>query len=133
MQNTVTSADADLFGEMTMSDLIDRKKAIDALGEKPIGDTDWDLGCRNQWEWDTEILRTLPSTEPERKWIPVTERMPINDLNVIVSVLDDSGDTPYRFTSVGWCTPNGQYWVVDNEMCYGVIAWKPLPEPWKGK
>jgi len=55
-----------------MSDLISRQKAIDALGEKPVGETDWDLGCCNQWEWDTEILRTLPSAEPERemgKWI----------------------------------------------------------------
>ena len=73
----------------------------------------------------------LPSTEPEMKWIPVTEALPINDVDVIVSVLDDSGDTPYRFTSVGWCTPNGQYWVVDNEICYGVIAWMPLPKPAK--
>ena len=48
-----------------MSDLINRQNAIDALGEKPVGDTDWDLGCRNQWEWDTEILRTLPSAEPK--------------------------------------------------------------------
>ena len=61
-----------------MSDLIERQKAIDALGECPVGDTDWDLGCRNQWEWDTEILRTLPSAEPERKkgeWIYDTERV----------------------------------------------------------
>lgn len=50
-----------------MSDLIDRREAIDALGECPVGDTEWDLGCRNQWEWDTEILRTLPSAEPEQK------------------------------------------------------------------
>lgn len=49
-----------------MSDFISRQKAIDALGEKPIGDTDWDLGCQNQWEWDTEILRTLPSAKPKR-------------------------------------------------------------------
>ena len=66
------TADADLSGEMTMSDLIRRQDAINAIGEKPVGDTDWDLGCRNQWEWDTEILRTLPTAEPERNkghWI----------------------------------------------------------------
>ena len=56
-----------------MSDLIDRQIAIDALGEKPVGKTDWDLGCINQWEWDTEILRTLPSTEPEERAAKVKE------------------------------------------------------------
>lgn len=82
--------------------------------------------------WLQEHDRILTeSVKPEPKWIPVTEALPIND--VIVSVLDNSGDTPYRFTSVGWCTPDGQYWVVDNEICYGVIAWMPLPEPWGGE
>ena len=57
-----------------MNDLISRKEAIEALGEKPVGDTDWDLGCRNQWEWDTEILRTLPSAEPERKTFHVIDK-----------------------------------------------------------
>ena len=88
-------------------------------------------------KYKMELLGMITAIEMKHdelmlKWIPVTEAMPINDVDVIVSVLDDSGDTPYRFTSVGWCTPNGQYWVVDNEMCYGVIAWQPLPEPWRG-
>lgn len=89
---------------------------------------DYDFSNKDVWQ----EIENAPVIEPERKWIPVTEALPINDVDVIVSVLDNSGDTPYRFTSVGWCTPNGQYWVVDNEMCYGVIAWMPLPEPWKG-
>ena len=84
--------------------------------------------------WLQEHDRILTeSVEPDRKWVPVTEALPINDVDVIVSVLENSGDTPYRFTSVGWCTPDGQYWVVDNEMCYGVIAWMPLPEAWRGE
>lgn len=72
MTNIVRIVDADWSGSMR-NDLISRQGAIDALGEKPVGETDWDLGCRNQWEWDTEILRTLPSAEPERKtgkWLP---------------------------------------------------------------
>ena len=89
------------------------------------------FGNKNALRSLTEKLTKSLSVEPERKWIPVSERLPIND--VIVSVLDNSGDTPYRFTSVGWCTPDGQYWVVDNEMCNGVIAWMPLPEPYKGE
>lgn len=120
---------------MTMSDLIDRKKALDEISkiDTSIIPSGWVKGYVDETIKETQrIIRTIPSAEPEMKWIPVTEAMPINDVDVIVSVLDDSGDTPYRFTSVGWCTPNGQYWVVDNEMCYGVIAWMPLPEPWRG-
>ena len=110
-----------------MSDLIDRQAVFEILTDYYHHRTDM------QHDALKGALSRVPSAEPERKWIPVNEALPINDVNVIVSVLDDSGDTPYRFTSVGWCTPNGQYWVVDNEMCYGVIAWMPLPEPYRGE
>lgn len=69
--------------EMEQVDLIDRQAAIEALGEKPLGDTDWDLGCRNQWEWDTEILKTLPSAQPERQWITCSERLPENRMDAL--------------------------------------------------
>lgn len=68
----------------------------------------------------------------EVKWIPVSEALPWNDTNVLVTVRDDSGDTPWEYTSVGRRTPDGKYWIVENEMCYGVIAWMPLPEPYGG-
>ena len=105
-----------------MSDLINRQAAIDALGEKPVGDTDWDLGCRNQWEWDTEILRTLPSTEPERKWIPVTEALPKNYERTIC--IDSRGAMMIgMYGEYGWTFP-----------CYMTepVAWMPMPEPWRG-
>jgi len=119
---------------VTMSDLIRREdvdKAIrnicDLCGEDKKNNGVM-CGACNLDSFIREY-EDLPSVELERRWIPVTEALPINDVDVIVSVLDNSGDTPYRFTSVGWCTPDGQYWVVDNEMCNGVIAWMPLPEP----
>ena len=109
-----------------MSDLIRREDALNSNYRM--------YDAKSGIEWVPVFhIEDLPSAEPELKWIPVTEALPINDVDVIVSVLDNSGDTPYRFTSVGWCTPDGQYWVVDNEMCYGVIAWMPLPEPWGGE
>ena len=121
-------------------DLIRRQDAIDALKkyEELESNNFTDTSPISMMTVATianciEEIVNLPSAEPERRWIPVTEKLPINGVDVIVSVLDDSGDTPYRFTSVGWCITNGQYWVVDNEMCYGVIAWMPLPEPWRGE
>ena len=62
-----------------VNDTISRAAAIEALGEKPKGDDEWSSGCRSQWEWDTEILKTMPPAQPEiirckdckqfRRWI----------------------------------------------------------------
>lgn len=67
----------------------------------------------------------------ERRWIPVAERLPKTDDLVIVAIHDDSGDTPYDVTNVGFYLdvfPLG-IWVVENERCNYVTHWMPLPEP----
>ena len=73
--------------------------------------------------------------QPELQWIPCSERLPhgsCSDL-VNVSIHDDSGDTPFDYTSCGWVTTDGEYWIVDNEINNHVVAWMPLPEPYKGE
>ena len=116
-----------------MSDLIDRRKAIDAIHKEFDEICVWDESGQATANEVENILYEVPSAEPERNWIPVTEALPWNGTDVLVTVRDDSGDTPREYTSVGWRTPAGQYWIVDNEICYGVIAWMPLPEPWRGE
>ena len=111
-----------------MDDLISRQKAINVF--EILADKMTDEG-QTVMEQAISVLRDLPFAEPERKWISITEKLPWTDTNVLVTVLDDSGDTSWSYTSVGWLTPDGKYWVVDNEVCYGVIAWMPLPEPWR--
>ena len=64
-------------------------------------------------------------------WIHVTERKPKTDDIVIVAIHDDSGDTPYDVTNIGFYLdvfPLG-IWVVENERCNYVTHWMPLPEP----
>ena len=70
----------------------------------------------------------LPSAEAE--WIPCSERLPSNDESVIVSVLDDHGDTPWKYTTVAW-RYNG-VWISDNDiLCGTTVAWMPLPKPYR--
>ena len=52
-----------------MDDLISRQEAIDALD------------CINGVE---EVLRSLPSVQSEQKWIPVSERLPDNRVDVLI-------------------------------------------------
>lgn len=82
-----------------------------------------------------EAINAQPTIESEQRWIPCSERLPhgsCSDL-VNVSIHDDSGDTPYDYTSCGWVTTDGEYWIVDGEINNHVVAWMPLPEPWRGE
>lgn len=65
------------------------------------------------------------------RWIPVSERLPEGQVEVIVSCRDDAGDTSFDYTSFGFTTADGEYWIVDNEFYHYVVAWMPLPEPYK--
>lgn len=67
------------------------------------------------------------------EWIPVSERVPNSDDWVIVTILDESGDAPYRYTEFGWYMMQGHAWIVDNEVRRDIIAWIPLPRPYKGE
>ena len=67
-----------------------------------------------------EMLQAEPSVYPQ-KWIPVTERLPEDNLKVFVSTKTAVGIAAHN--ELGWYTPDTYF--------DGVIAWMPLPEPWK--
>lgn len=57
-------------------------------------------------------------------WIPVSERL------------------PEKYTYTLWCASsgyvrsdyfNGEYWENAKKGCYQVVAWMPLPEPYKAE
>ena len=73
-------------------------------------------------------LRRLPSAQ---QWIPCNERLPSGQENVIVTIYDDHGDTPWEYTTNAWHIDG--VWIADNDIvCGSVIAWMPLPQPWEG-
>ena len=56
-----------------MNNLISRRAAIDALGERPFVWTggDYELGCVNQYDLDKLAIETVPPAQPEPRWIRI--------------------------------------------------------------
>lgn len=66
-------------------------------------------------------LRKLPPAQPMR-WIPCSERLPEYGQNVLVC---------YKDGSMGINHVIDEYY--EEWFIYWVLAWMPLPEPWKGE
>ena len=67
-----------------------------------------------------------------QRWIPCKTELPDDDTEVIVSCTDDSGDGEFSYVTTGWHYKG--LWVVNNDRCYFVKAWQPLPaKPWEGE
>lgn len=104
-----------------MDDLISRQAAIDALD------------CINGVE---EVLRSLPSVQPEPAWIPVSERLPETTDSVLTTYIIN-GDRSRKYVEESsyyeddeyWCSPWDNYRIEGTRI--EVIAWMPLPEAYK--
>lgn len=77
-----------------------------------------------------KCIEDLSSTH---QWTPISEGLPKNDDWVIVTILDERGDTPFKYTDFGWYLEEANCWVVAAEQRTDIIAWMPLPEPYKEK
>ncbi len=97
----------------------------------------WELN----WEEIYQTIINAPTIEPEQKesgWIPVSERLPDADVDVLVTVYfkeNEAKHKPFRYIDVAnQC--NGEWYRLSG-ICkiwidrYEVIAWRPLPEPMK--
>ena len=144
-----------------MNDLISRQAAIDAMntrledikltwrGKVKKGEIAMYLDMRG-------VIETLPSAQPEQRWIPCSERLPEFDVKVLAYVKNK--DPEGRFNKDGIYTatledkvpvhdPEGKrnFWGIpgyDSEWTVwswsyftepNVLAWMPLPEPWEGE
>lgn len=100
-----------------MSNLIRRQDAIDALNDEYHGMlSDESMKIYQIKNW----LEGLPSAEPQ--WIPVSERLPIPPTFCLVTTDGSHGDVIdiALYMSDGW------------HKASEVLAWMPLPEPYKG-
>ena len=110
----------------------------------------WLMECVNEgWiKFDTErdknifihLVRDIaPPAQPELKWTPCSERLPKEKINHNTSDFEEVlcsttfGDVrAYKFgTPLGWDEPH--FWNGAGMMDEYVLAWMPLPKPWKGE
>ena len=104
--------------------------------------------CRyNGKEWDEEPCDSCtmggdnnhykPSVQPQR-WIPVTERMPVEYVDVLVwfeYFRYGNYNCLYQTWGIGDYSEEYGSWMVNHESGWRklrVIAWMPLPEPYEG-
>lgn len=112
-----------------MSDLIDRQNAIDVL--EILADKMSDAG-QTVMAQAVAVLKDLQPEEPER-WIPVTEALPKDMDRLLVTIVRSDGSKRVRsghYYKGYFMMDNGDTW---NETDKEILAWMPLPEPWRGE
>lgn len=81
----------------------------------------------------SQAIRMATEALQAQQWIPVNERLP-DDVPYgfsysVVIFCTQKGDVGFGYYDNGarvWCSDTGYFW-------QDVIAWMPLPEPWKGE
>ena len=75
-------------------------------------------------DFKAQVYMIIQSMETSEKWIPCSEKLPANDDWVIISVLDEVGDTPYRYSDFGWYFERAKCWIVESEQRTDVVAYR---------
>ena len=107
---------------------------MNELDKKPVWEMDivhyesYDLGRNVGWN---ECLKAIQMNRDDN-WIPCSERLP-----EVPEVIDDDYCPEFNVTIKGAdgattlkCAPDGT-WFDDFGEVYDVIAWQPLPEPYR--
>ena len=113
-----------------MDDLISRQMLLEYIHGEPVGR----LLC-DKYNLDG-LIEQLPSAQPEPHWIPVTESPKEEEKSYWVC-LEDGGQCQCRWTNdvYGLGANKWSKWgwkKVDLPQYSKVVAYKPLPEPYKG-
>lgn len=112
--------------------------AIKALEQEPCNDVIsrqavLDVIDRELFKWDVmSEVRQMPSVTPQTKtghWIPVSEMLPAEDGFYLATCDGEICGESEPFSGLAEIK-NGK-WVDDEEDYQCVVAWMPLPEPYK--
>lgn len=65
------------------------------------------------------------------EWISVKDRLPNADKEVLVWYRGQSFNRDYFSYEIGELDDQGQFWIEGDVRAMEVLAWMPLPEPYK--
>lgn len=134
--------------------MIDGDKLIDIITNSADLGGVWGQVLRAVKDAFIRLIRTMPNVNPEPHWIPCSERLPEELSEVNVTWINTDPEPYYDFIKGKRFTGSAIYykgrWYWYSAVCadylgeYGtspndimddaikVIAWMPLPEPWRG-
>lgn len=121
-----------------MDDMISRQAAIDALHMHLMYRMGTDSNKKRLDDW----INGVPSAQPEQRWIPCSERLPEKSGRYLVTrgsnvcgslwnrvyILNYSDLMGLKKEKIWW---SGNVGKSDFEKYDDVIAWQPLPEPYR--
>lgn len=125
--------------DRTSGDCISRQRSVDTLRKMQTyklfsGD---DMLLIDQAEAQTELMM-LPPAQPVQRWIPISEKLPEDHVDVIVwfeYFRFGNYNRLYQTWGIGDYSEKYGSWMVNHESGWHklrVIAWMPLPEPYQG-
>jgi len=82
-----------------------------------------------------DFLSFIDAAPTVPQWIPCSERLPDIMVLVLITMKRGKGYNQEPFQSVGYLDANGYtWWCAHDGTCTNqtVLAWMPLPEPYKG-
>ena len=117
-----------------MSDYISRQAVLNTLDnmEKAL---DEDRTVEKYKELLTECIKVLPTVENKGEWIPVSERLPEEENKRYWICTDCGYQCECRWTNGNpfwtYLTTDWHWNIMDVPQYSKVVAWMPLPEPYK--
>ena len=118
-----------------MSDLISRQTAIDALERKKDKTAKGDIGnfYNTIIQNNIDEIKSLPHAQPNQRWTPVAEGLPEKKEKKYWICTDSKYQCQAKWTNDRYGFGRlSEYWGwVGIPQYTTVVAWMPLPEPYK--